>query len=252
MKRYERQRAILREVQENGSVSLPSLVTSLNHSTATIRRDLVELEREGKVVRTHGGAIYPPRMALEPTFSEKKTRAWAEKERIAGRVLADIPEGVTVFVDAGTTCLEAGARLLERGKNPLFTHSIPLLLVGCSYPGKITALGGEVRPVSRALIGGLALDWLKRLHFDYVLLGASAVDKCAARTTELQEAALKSAAHAHADKCYLLADAEKYHQTAAVEFLKLKDLDRWYVDRSLPDALCARLRKQNQLSVIRC
>lgn len=252
MRRFERHNAILRQVQQDGGVSLNALIDTLQHSAATIRRDLVDLERGGKLVRTHGGAVYPQRLALEASFSERKSRCWAEKERIGGRILADIPEGATVFVDAGTTCLEAGVRLLERGRNQLFTHSIPLLVVGCSYPGKIVGLGGEVRSVSRALVGSFALDWLQKLRFDYALLGASALDGGSVRTTEIHEAALKAAAKQHADKTFLLADAAKCEDSAPVEFLKLSDLNAWYVDNSLSARKAAYLSRQHHLPIIRC
>jgi DeoR family fructose operon transcriptional repressor len=252
MKSYERQSVILNQVQKNGTVSLGALVETLRSSTATIRRDLAELEREGKVVRTHGGAIYPPRMAVEPSFSEKKSRALSEKAAIAGRAVDDVAEGATVFIDAGTTCMEAGVRLLERGRNPIFTNSIPLLLVGCNYPGKITALGGEVRAVSHALTGALALHWLDQLHFDYALLGASAIMGDSVRTTEIQEAALKMAIHSHADQCFLLADAKKCTEAAAVKFLKLSDFNAWYVDAALPEQDAAEWSKDYQLLIKRC
>lgn len=252
MKSYERQSAILNEVQKEGTVSLGALVESLGSSTATIRRDLAELEREGKVVRTHGGAIYPPRMAVEPSFSEKKSRGLAEKAAIAGRAVDAIAEGATVFIDAGTTCMEAGVRLLERGRNPIFTNSIPLLLVGCNYPGKITALGGEVRAVSHALTGALAMKWLDQLYFDYTLLGASAIMGDSVCTTEIQEAALKMAVHSHADQCFLLADAKKCTESAAVKFLKLSNFNAWYVDAALPEQDAAEWSKEYHLLISRC
>lgn len=252
MIQFERHEEILKHLQRDGSVTLNQLVDTLGHSVATIRRDFVDLEKEGKLVRKHGGAIYPPRIAVEPNFSEKKARALPAKAAIAGRVVSDIAEGATVFVDAGTSCMEAGTRLLERGKNPIFTNSIPLLVVGCNYPGKIVSIGGEVRAVSNALTGALALNWLDKLRFDYALIGASAIEGDSVRTTEINEAALKSSVIKQASNRYLLADAHKCEDSAAVEFAGLSDFDAWYVDDVLPENARPAQAAETKLVIIPC
>lgn len=231
MHKFERHELILKSIQQNGSVALPELISALGCSQVTIRRDLADLEREGKLVRTHGGAVLPQRLAMEPAFAEKRSRNWEHKGQIAGRVLEDIPHGVTVFIDAGTTCLEAGIRLLERGQNPIVTNSVPLLAAGCSYPGVITAIGGELRSISRALVGALALKWIGKFHFDIALLGASAIRaNGSVLTTEIHEAALKTGVIDHCQRAFLLADSAKLADSATVEFATLSSFEAWYTD----------------------
>ncbi|MBC2595901.1 DeoR/GlpR transcriptional regulator [Ruficoccus amylovorans] len=252
MLKFERTQAILRAIQQNGSVSLSELVEELHHSEATIRRDLAELEREGKLIRTHGGAILPQRLALEPSYDEKRSCNWPFKKQIADCVLKAIPEGVTIYLDAGTTCLEAGIRLLERNANPIFTNSIPLLVASCNYPGTVTAVGGEVRSISRALVGAMSLNWLDKLYFDIVLIGASAIrDDGAVLTTEIHEASLKAHVIEHADKAFLLADSDKLTASATLEFTTLKQLSAWYTDHRLDRSKFARLRKNCSATIIR-
>ena len=83
-----RSEQILQELLRHGEVSVDSLAKSFNVSAATIRRDLSELERQGLLRRTHGGANPVTRMLYEPfrnlsSFQEQEQKCAAEKRRIS-------------------------------------------------------------------------------------------------------------------------------------------------------------------------
>ena len=78
---------ILQELLRHGEVSVDSLAKNFKVSSATIRRDLSELERQGLVWRTQGGANPVARMLYEPfrnlsSFQEQEQKCAAEKRRI--------------------------------------------------------------------------------------------------------------------------------------------------------------------------
>ncbi|MEU8138526.1 substrate-binding domain-containing protein [Streptodolium elevatio] len=56
----ERHEFILRELQLKGSVRVADLVTALDSSEATLRRDIRELADAGLLTRVHGGAVAAP------------------------------------------------------------------------------------------------------------------------------------------------------------------------------------------------
>ena len=56
MLKVERQKIIRGELQKQGFVLVPALGNLFNCSEETIRRDLKEMENNGTLVRTHGGA----------------------------------------------------------------------------------------------------------------------------------------------------------------------------------------------------
>jgi DeoR family fructose operon transcriptional repressor len=53
----ERRAALINQLRESGYVQAAQMAQKLQVSTATIRRDLAELEQEGFCTRTHGGAV---------------------------------------------------------------------------------------------------------------------------------------------------------------------------------------------------
>lgn len=53
----QRKLQILNALKENGSITCSELREILDASESTIRRDIAELDREGKLIKVFGGAI---------------------------------------------------------------------------------------------------------------------------------------------------------------------------------------------------
>ena len=69
----ERRKQILELLNEKGYISVEELSQKLYVSLPTIRRDLTLLEKEGSVLRTHGGASFnKPDSFAEPFDLRKK------------------------------------------------------------------------------------------------------------------------------------------------------------------------------------
>src|SRR5579859_3154372 len=101
-----RSERILQELLRAGQVSVDALAMQLDVSVATVRRDLTELERQGLLRRTHGGAISLEPLLYEPfrhdsSFQEQEQLHMEEKRRIA-LVAADlVNDGETIALTAG-------------------------------------------------------------------------------------------------------------------------------------------------------
>lgn len=215
----ERHRAIEAVVRQKGRLTVGELALHLGTSDITIRRDLRELEAAGKVVRAHGGVLHPEFLQPEPGFERKSVEAVEAKAALARAAATELPERGQIFLDAGTTCLEVARQILDRRHLTIVTNSIPLLQLGTEGKARVIGVGGEVRAVSLALVGGLALDWLHALRFDVAVIGASGLDaRDGAFTTELSEASIKQTACARAKKRVLVSHAAKWNKPAAVLF----------------------------------
>lgn len=226
-----RQQQITKAVERHRRISVAALQAQLGVSAATLRRDLTFLAQTGRIVRAHGGVLHPEAVSGEPAFARKVRTVPAVKAALAATAAALIPDSATVFIDAGSTTLAVGRLLLARTGLTVFTNSLPLLASGDIGGARLVAMGGEVRPISRALVGGLAINWLKHLHFDFAVIGASGLDLTdGASTTELMEATVKQAALARSRRAILVADATKWGRPASVGFAPWSDLDDWVTD----------------------
>ena len=86
----ERFALILEQLNEKRTVTVQQLCEALHTSESTIRRDLTELDRQGRLTKVHGGATLPDSrfLADEPTMEAKETLAVAEKRSIAAAAAA--------------------------------------------------------------------------------------------------------------------------------------------------------------------
>ena len=101
----ERQREILSLVKENKSMTVEELTKRLNASESTIRRDLAQLDRMGRLNKVHGGATVIDRgyVLEDQAVAEKSAKNPDEKKRIAVYAAGLIGEKDFVYIDAGTT-----------------------------------------------------------------------------------------------------------------------------------------------------
>ena len=103
----ERHEKIMRLVNTRGAVSVQDLVSFLNISESTVRRDLLTLDREGCLRRVHGGATtlrddssYEADME---NLQDKYSIHMSDKRRIAQYAASLIKKDDFVYLDAGLT-----------------------------------------------------------------------------------------------------------------------------------------------------
>jgi len=235
---HDRHRTILDRLARRPRWTVTQLQREMRVSRSTLRRDLLELEERGDVVRVHGGVVHRDHLNGEPTFDRRDRDAVAAKRSIAAAAAGLVPDNAAVYVDAGTTGLAVGRRLALRADVKLFTHSLRLAADAAAVDAaaSVVLVGGEVRKVSQAVVGGLALAWLAELRFDVAFVAASGVSAEGASTTELSEAAVKQAILARAARRVLIADAGKWERPAAVRFAGWDAFDAWVVDAAVPKA----------------
>lgn len=230
----ERHNAIRKIVREHRRLSFAELQEKIQASPATLRRDLTELEKSGDILRVHGGVLDPRYVRSEISFDERLLRNRTAKKSIAETAAALIPPGVSVFVDAGSTCLEAGKMLLRRKDVRVISHSVALLSLSLHGEAEFLCIGGELRRVSGALIGAEAIGALSHLRADYAFLGASGLDAEGCFTTEVTEAEMKKAILARSNHHILLADISKWNTASTVQFTGWQEIHEW-ITNAEPD-----------------
>jgi len=239
----ERLTRIRKLVRQHRRMTFAEVQKHVAVSPATLRRDLSELEQAGDLIRVHGGILDPAYARSEISFDERVVRQRSAKLAIAQAAAALVPPGATVLVDAGSTCLEAGKALVGRADVKLITHSVALLQAALLGEASVICLGGELRKVSGALIGGSALGALNAIYADIAFVGASGLEPDGISTTDLSETEMKRALLTRAKRKILLADASKWGSPSTVRFAAWRDFDDWIVDQVPAKAESAAVKK---------
>jgi len=237
----ERHRHILTVLRRTGQVTIAALARDLAVNALTIRRDLQSLHDQGRLMRTHGGAVLPDFVPAETSFDRKRSEAAEAKRRLVPAACGLAHGARAVFIDAGSTTFEIGLALLRAPGPLLYTNSIPLLMAPEAH-GRVVALGGLVRSVSLALVGTSASSSLENLSFDVAFIGASGVhNNHGPATTEPLEAAVKREAIARSSRPVLVLDGSKWSRQACLRFASWRDFRDIVTDHT-PRPLAQRLR----------
>ncbi|HFR3702736.1 TPA: DeoR/GlpR family DNA-binding transcription regulator [Streptococcus suis] len=207
----ERKQVILERIQAQQFVRLEELVDILATSESTVRRDLDELENEGKLRRVHGGAEAPANLQLEESILEKSVKNVQEKRQVAEKAAEQIVSGDVIFLDAGTTT-ELLIDLLNQENLTVVTNSIHHAVRLVEKQIKTIIIGGNVKSSTDASIGAVALEQLRQLNFDKAFLGMNGIDKNYFTTPDIEEASIKRTIIDNAKESYVLADASKIGQ----------------------------------------
>lgn len=239
----ERQKLIRDAVRKNQRLTFTQLQELVEASPATLRRDLTELEQSGEVIRVHGGVLDPAYVRQESSFGERLDRNRGAKQAIARIAASLVPPGATVLLDAGSTCLEAGKILLARKDVRIVTHSVALLEPALHGEAEVVCVGGALRKVSGALVGGAALNALALLRGDVAFVAATGLEPLGCTTTELSEAEIKQALLAGASRRVLLADSGKWGQSGTVRFTPWDGLTDFVTEQPLPVSQTKLLRE---------
>jgi DeoR family fructose operon transcriptional repressor len=232
----ERRERLRRIVQTRRSVRVEELKDELGVSLATIRRDLDELEDQGDLRRVHGGAVTVGERPIEAHFDTKAAVHEVEKRRIAERALDLVGENETIYVDSGSTCLELARLLAGRDDLTVVTNSVPAIVALSGGGPRVIVIGGELRPLSQAIVGPLSLPLIETLYVDRAFMGTFSLSLDAGlTTTDPGEAFTKGQVLDRAREVVLLADSSKLGTRALAHAGRLDEIDILVTDVE-PDA----------------
>ncbi|MBM4089630.1 MAG: DeoR/GlpR transcriptional regulator, partial [Planctomycetes bacterium] len=223
----ERRARILELVQERKKLVVSELCTVLGVSPATVRGDLRDLDREGLLVRTHGGAIEKARASFELTSNKRSTVNLAAKQAIAKSATQFVEDGDTIVLDTGTTTVELAKRLVSRRRLTVVTNDLQIAGVLEEVPGlEIVLLGGTLRKGYHCTVGPGALRLTHDLRVDTAFMATNSLSLAAGATTpDLHQAETKKAMISMARKIILLCDSSKIGRESFARFAGLDQID---------------------------
>ncbi|HEX8864130.1 MAG TPA: DeoR/GlpR family DNA-binding transcription regulator [Lentzea sp.] len=226
-----RRELILRTLRADGPSEVRSLADKLGVSQATIRRDLEQLDADGKLTRVYGGA-----MALDPgdvnsedvddPFAEVAAERAEDKDAVARAAAAMVQDGETVLLDIGTT-MHRLAHHLHGKRITVITSNLAVFdELRDDADVELVLLGGMVRRRYHSLVGFLTEDNLRQVHAGRLFLGTSGVrGDGAVMDTTLVEVPLKRAMIKAADQVVLVADGGKFPGVGVARVCGPDDLD---------------------------
>ncbi|WP_329396605.1 DeoR/GlpR family DNA-binding transcription regulator [Streptomyces melanogenes] len=245
----QRRALILDEVRRRGGVRVNELTRKLNVSDMTVRRDLDALARQGVIEKVHGGAVPVVEASThEPGFEAKSGLELSAKEDIARAAAAMAVPGSAIALSGGTTTYALAHRLLDVPDLTVVTNSVRVADVfhtaqraagnGGNRPGAATVvLTGGVRTPSDSLVGPVADQAIRSLHFDVLFLGVHGISvEAGLSTPNLAEAETNRRFVQSARRVVVVADHTKWGTVGLSSFASLDEVHTLVTDSGLSDA----------------
>ncbi|WP_185923777.1 DeoR/GlpR family DNA-binding transcription regulator [Streptomyces sp. WAC05374] len=242
----QRRALILDEVRRRGGVRVNELTRRLNVSDMTVRRDLDALARQGVIEKVHGGAVPLVEASThEPGFEAKSSLEQGAKEDIARAAAAMAVPGSAIALSGGTTTYALAQHLLEVPDLTVVTNSVRVADVfhtaqrtgsgGAPRPGTATVvLTGGVRTPSDSLVGPVADQAIRSLHFDVLFLGVHGISvEAGLSTPNLAEAETNRRFIRSARRVVVVADHTKWGTVGLSSFARLEEIDALVTDGGL-------------------
>ena len=242
----ERHQEIIKAVNERGFLSVDEIMSMLNISRSTVRRDLEDLADAQLLIRARGGAVSLRNgTAHEPPVEQRRDSQLEEKKRIAELAINLIHERDTILLDSGTTSFEL-ARLLDRFKHLMVaTYDLNIANELRSYRNiDLVVSGGLLRKGASTLVGYLAEMIFNQIHADTFFLAVDAIDlDHGCMNFCMEEITSKKAMLKAAKRTIVLCDHTKFETIAFINTCSLDDVDIIITDRGASPEVVDKLRE---------
>lgn len=248
----ERRNYLTDEIARSGQVITSEMAARLGVSEVTIRADLDELERQGRVRRTHGGATLADHDTAVVAFNTRMSRLREQKRRIAQAASKFIMSNQTVIFDAGTTVHAMAQSMPEVTGLRVYTPSLNLAQQLMGVRGVETHLmGGRVDPVWAETVGSPREQGIKDLIAHTLFLGAVGVDSSLDIVDDSPSLATNKMQFVRRSRAViLLLDSTKWDRAAAAKVLPLSRVDVVITDEGIRSDIRQRITEETGVELI--
>ena len=210
MIKAERHDLIMAELSKRGAVGVQELARLLDVSSATVRRDISELDDTGVLLRTHGGAAQRDRRHREVSYDAKVLAYLPEKRRIGAHAASLLKPDMTIGCGGGTTVMQMIASIKRTQLRVLTTAVNVALELRDAEDVVVTLTGGTMRKRTAEVVGHICERTIRDFKLDVAIIGTDGVHPDHGFTTyDSEEAYTNRVLIGQAQELWVLADHSK-------------------------------------------
>jgi DeoR family fructose operon transcriptional repressor len=231
----QRQDMILKALDQHEMVEITDLSRLLNVAEMTIRRDLSLLEEQRFLERVRGGAARIKRLTTEYFFEQNKLKMNEEKIAIGKALPQYIEKNDTVFINSGTTVLQAATNLNNLVIR-IISNNLALATIDLGRESTLIILGGEFQSEYHCTVGEQAIDMTNQIYANKAIIGVAGLSIKYGLTTHcFVEAGLnrKMIEHTHG-KVIVVADHTKIGKVGPFNIAPIESMDILITTKGFP------------------
>jgi DeoR family myo-inositol catabolism operon transcriptional repressor len=217
---------------EKERASIEELCSVFNVSKNTMRRDINQLEAQGKIKKVYGGIILTDKKTTEP-FESREVKNKAAKVMIAELASTLIEDGDIIYIDSGTTTMHMIPYLSELRNVTIITNNLHVILNSLPYQNlNVISTGGTLFRRTNSFVEAGAVSSLKKYNISKAFLATTGVSIAKGITNSSSlEYDIKRYIVEHCDKKILLADNTKLGKVSLITYYDLKDIQVFISDQ---------------------
>lgn len=233
----ERRQMILQELDENGKVRVAELSKKLGCSEVTIRNDIKNMDAEGLLRRTHGGAVCIPREQERKYQAESIYRNTEHKKRIAACAYEFVADRDTIILDDASSTFYLALHIKKHPEKRLAVVTNSLLvgneLAGVSHV-ELVMVGGTVGGHLAATMGDAAVRNIEQFHVDKAFIGVHGINfEVGLTSIATPQMQIKKAILKVAGEVYVLADSSKFRDSYLSVICPIRDVYKIVTDNDV-------------------
>jgi len=233
------------------NLRIEELVGTLNVSEATVRRTLSELEKDGKVIRTHGGVQLFTRRSHDYLFDNKFSKNLEQKRAIGLHASKMVNSNEVIFLDSGTTVYVMAEYLTRRLEAEqirgirVVTNSIAIA-ENLGTLCEVIILGGRVRPRRRDISGPIVEKNIQMFRANKAFIGTDGITiRDGLMTTDEYTSKIDEEMTNRSDQVILLADSSKFNTPSFVSYAGIESIDIIVTDSRIKNEVIRAYQKFN-------
>ena len=209
MAQKPRRDTILNYLEKNGFSTVHELMTALHYSSATVYRDLAELEKLNLVKRSYGGVELADRKGLM-SLARRYDYMKPEKRRLAQMAASLVEDGDVIFLAGGSTTEYMAPYLADKKNIHVITHNIRMVEYLAGLGIEVTCLGGRMFDPPSILLSEETVENVMKFNTDKAFLSPTGISE--EGDVEVSEAyyMVYRMSMQRAKKVYLMADKSKW------------------------------------------
>lgn len=245
----ERRQQMVAFIEQNEGATVAGLKERFGVSDATVRRDLIQLSKQGYIERGHGGAV-PRRFRSfqglpELPVLERAYLMVEEKRRIGQAAAGHVEDGDVILISGGSTTAEMVPYLSGRRELTVVTNALNIASLLAPYHNIRTLItGGVLRHSELSMLGALTEDALRNLRVDKLFMGSPAIHvDYGLSADDMSEVQSDRNIMASAREVIVLADHTKFGKIAMMRVAPTEQVRRLITDPGVPESTLAALRE---------
>ena len=218
-----RQKKIIDMISDTDIITTERLTKLLNISPSTLRRDLLKLSKQEKIVLLHGGGIRLLPKITELSMTAKMNLHKDAKDKIAQKAVSLIADGDVIYLDPSSTTYQMIPYLQEHRVTAI-TNSVSHIDELIYYKIPCIMVGGSIKAATNSCIGLIAENILKGFNFNKCFIGANGFSITSGITNhDINENVIKTLAVRQSCDPYFLMDSSKFNVVAMVKLANISD-----------------------------